>query len=242
MAILSSLGALSAQGTAPAPTTGSAPTAAQEAASNITTADQYFQQVSDRYEQIKDYSCKLSITSTKTSMEGNLIYRAPSLLRIDFSSPAGQVIAFDGQTLQVYIPQYQAVLSQSVDASSGGSGAGAGLATREGLKMMKRNYGIAFETSPDPVILAGTTEKVIRLILTRKTVAEGFKTIIVSVSADSKLIRRLEGTTLASETFTFDFVGIKLNQNIPENRFIYDSPASANVYNNFLFNSAGSGN
>ncbi len=238
MAVLmatTSLGAQAGAGTA-------APASTSDMSTNITTADQYFQQVSNRYQQINDYSCKLTIASAKSTMTGDLIYRAPSLLRIDFSSPAGQVIAFDGQTLQVYIPEYHVVLSQSVDTTSGGSGTGAGLATREGLKMMKRNYGIAFETSPEPVLLAGTTEKVVRLILTRKTVAEGFRTITVSVAADSKLIRRLEGTTLANETFTFDFSGIKLNQNIPENRFIYDSPASANVYNNFLFNSAGSGN
>jgi len=206
---------------------------------DITTAEQYFQQVSDRYSQVEDYSCRLVITAGKTTMTGNLIYRAPSLLRIDFDDPAGQVIAFDGQTLQVYIPQYQAVLSQSASANPGGSGAG--LATREGLKMMRRSYGIAFETNPDPVDLAGTTEKAVRLVLTRKTVAEGFRTIVVSVSPETKLIRRLEGTTLANENFTFDFTNIKLNQNIPEQRFIYDSPASANVYNNFLFNPADSG-
>lgn len=220
-----------------------AQTAEQGAAappSSIVTADQYFQQVSDRYAQIADYSSKLTITTGKTTMVGDLIYKAPSLLRIDFSSPAGQVIAFDGQTLQVYIPEYHAVLSQSVDSGTGSGGAS--LATREGLKMMKRNYGMAFETSPDPVVLPGAGDKVVRLVLTRKTVAEGFKTIIVSVSADTRLIRRLEGTTLANETFTFDFTGTKLNQNIPEGRFIYDSPASANVYNNFLFNSADSGN
>ncbi|HUX38580.1 MAG TPA: outer-membrane lipoprotein carrier protein LolA [Rectinemataceae bacterium] len=206
----------------------------------ITTAEQYFQEVSSRYAQVTDYSCKISISSGKTSMSGNLIYRAASLLRIDFSEPAGQVISYDGQTLQVYIPEYHAVLSQSVTPTSGVSAAG--LATRDGLNMMRRNYGIAFESNPDPVELAGTTEKVIRLVLTRKTVAEGFKTIVMSVSPESKLIRRLEGTTLANETFTFDFTGIKLNQNIPESRFIYNSPASANVYNNFLFNSTDTGN
>ena len=235
-AFIASLAPLSAQ----AATQAAAPPSTADASTNIMTADQYFQEVSDRYTQINDYSCKLTISTGKATMIGNLIYRAPSLLRIDFTSPPDQVIAFDGQTLQVYIPEYHAVLSQSVSTASGS--AGAGLATREGLKMMKRNYGIAFETSPDPVVLSGGTEKVVRLVLTRKTVAEGFRTITVSVAADSKLIRRLEGTTLANENFTFDFTGMKLNQNIPEGRFIYDSPASANVYNNFLFNSAASGN
>lgn len=223
--------------TAADPSVSASAEAAAEAAQNIITADQYFQQVSDRYAQVNDYSCTIAINSGKSTMTGALIYKTPTLLRIDFSDPAGQVIAYDGQTLQVYIPEYHAVLSQSVDTTAGGS-SGAGLATKDGLKMMKRNYSMAFETNPDPVPLAGTSEKVVRLILTRKTVAEGFKTIIMSVNPESKLIRRLEGTTLANESFTFDFTDIKLNQNISEGRFIYDSPASANVYNNFLFNSA----
>ncbi len=205
------------------------------AAQDIMTADQYFQQVSDRYSQINDYEGKLAISTGKALMFGNVMYRSPSLLRIDFVQPPDQVIAFDGETLTVYVPEYRAVLSQSVGANPGGTGAG--LATREGLKMMKRNYSAAFEANPDPVDLeGGAGEKVVRLVLTRKTVAEGFKTITVSVSPESKMIRRLEGMTLSSERFVFDFTAVKVNQNIPESRFIYDSPASANMYNNFLFN------
>jgi outer membrane lipoprotein-sorting protein len=206
------------------------------AAQDITTADQYFQQVSDRYAQVNDYEARIGISTGKTLMSGNVIYKSPTLLRIDFVQPPDQVISFDGDRLTVYVPEFHAVLSQSVTASPGGSGAG--LATKDGLKMMKRNYSVGFEVSPDPVALEGSAgEKVVRLILTRKTVAEGFKTIVVSIAAESKLIRRLEGTTLANERFVFDFTNIKINQNIPESRFIYDSPASANVYNNFLFNS-----
>ncbi|MFZ4616041.1 MAG: LolA family protein [Rectinemataceae bacterium] len=206
------------------------------AAQDITTADQYFQQVSDRYAQVTDYECKLAITAGKTAMAGNLIYHAPTLLRIDFAQPSGQVIAFDGQILTVYVPEYRAVLSQSVGSNTGG--AGASLATRDGLRMMRRSYSAAFESTPEAVALeGGGGERVIRLMLTRKTVAEGFRTIIVSISPESKLIRRLEGLTLANERFIFDFTGLRINQNIPETRFIYDSPASANMYNNFLFNS-----
>jgi len=210
--------------------------AAQDTA--ITTADQYFLQVSERYGQIVDYEGKLAISNGKSLMSGNVMYRAPSLLRIDFVQPPGQVISFDGETLTVYVPELHAVLSQSVGAASTGSGAA--LASKDGLKMMRRNYSAAFESSPEPVPLEGTTgEKVVRILLTRKSVADGFRTIMVSIAPESKLIRRLEGTTLANERFIFDFTGIKINQNIPESRFIYDSPASANMYNNFLFNTEG---
>ena len=33
----------------------------------------------------------------------------------------------------------------------------------------------------------------------------------------------------------FDFTDIKTNEGIPDTRFEYDSPASANVFENFLF-------
>jgi len=36
----------------------------------------------------------------------------------------------------------------------------------------------------------------------------------------------------------FNFTDIKLNQGIAETVLIYDSPASANLYNNFLFKDA----
>jgi len=205
---------------------------------DITTADQYFGQVADRYAQITDYEGRIAITTGKTVMTGTVAFKAPSLLRIDFVQPPDQVISFDGQTLTVYIPEYHAVLSQQVaDKAQSGVG-GASLASREGLKLMRRGYTMAFETSPSPVPLDdGGGEQVVRLVLNRRTVSEGFRTIKLSINPDSKLIRRIEGWTLAGDRIVFDFTGIKINQGIPAARFVYDSPASANVYNNFLFNS-----
>ena len=49
------------------------------------------------------------------------------------------------------------------------------------------------------------------------------------------LIRRITGVTLNYEEFVFDLTDIGINQNIPDTRFQYDSPAYANVYQNFLF-------
>jgi outer membrane lipoprotein-sorting protein len=45
----------------------------------------------------------------------------------------------------------------------------------------------------------------------------------------------MQATTIADGNIQFDFSNIKTNQGIPDQRFIYDSPASANLYNNFLF-------
>jgi outer membrane lipoprotein-sorting protein len=205
-------------------------------AQEIVTAAQYFAKVADRYSQIVDYEGKITISTTKDTMRGDIMFKTPSLLRVDFTSPPDQVIAFDGKTLTVYIPGYNAILSQSA-ADKPGAGSTA-LATREGLKMLRRNYTVAFETSPAPQPLEGATgEQAVRLALVRSSAAEGFKTIKLYITPDSLLIRRIEGWTISGEKLTFDFVGIKTNVGLPASRFVYDSPASANVYNNFLFKS-----
>ena len=202
----------------------------------IATAEQFFAKVSERYAEIFDYEAAIRITSTGQTMRGKLFFKSPSLLRIDFSQPAEQVIVFDGERLVVYIPQYRAVLQQETGAAGLGA-ASVALASREGLSMMKRNYTIAWEKSPPQAepLDEGSKEMVHRLILTRKTVSEGFKTVRISVSESSLLMLRLEGWTVANEKMSFDLSDMKLNQNIPATRFLYDAPASANVYNNFLF-------
>jgi outer membrane lipoprotein-sorting protein len=104
------------------------------------------------------------------------------------------------------------------------------------LTLLRRNYVPAFVTGPEPVPLdTNSHETVVKLRLTRRSVSEGFREIILSVSPETKLIRRIEGRTIAESNVRFDFSNIRTNVGIPEMRFIYDSPASANLYNNFLF-------
>jgi outer membrane lipoprotein-sorting protein len=205
-------------------------------AQEIATAEQFFAKVSDRYAEIYDYEAAILISSSGQIMRGKLFFKSPSLLRIDFTQPADQVIVFDGERLVVYIPQYRAVLQQET-GSAGLGAASVALASREGLSMMKRNYTIAWEKSPPQAeaLDEGSQEMVYRLVLTRKTVSEGFKTVRISVSESSLLMLRLEGWTVANEKISFDLSSMKLNQDIPATRFLYDAPASANIYNNFLF-------
>ena len=133
------------------------------------------------------------------------------------------------------MPAYRAVFTQEVTGSGAESAA---MASGDGLRMMSRNYTITFEKSPNPVALSDTEqEQVIKLLLTRKTVSEGFRTIVLSINPETKLIRRMDGTTLSGDKCVYDFTGITLNTGIPSNRFIYDLPASANVFNNFIYNS-----
>jgi len=54
---------------------------------------------------VTDYQADVHITAGHQPMAGTLLFKSPSLLRIDFSQPADQVIVFDGKTLLVYLPQ-----------------------------------------------------------------------------------------------------------------------------------------
>jgi outer membrane lipoprotein-sorting protein len=101
---------------------------------------------------------------------------------------------------------------------------------------MNRYYAIAYETGQTPTPLSpGSEEQVVNLVLTRKTFSEGFRTIKLSINPSSNLIRRVEAVTVQNQTFVLLFSNYSLNQGIADQRFIYDSPASANNYDNFLF-------
>jgi outer membrane lipoprotein-sorting protein len=196
----------------------------------IITAERYLETVSTQYSAMRDYEARIVIRSGTTDMYGTVSYLSPAFMRIDFTTPAGQVIVFNGEQLTIYLPAYQAILNQSVTSG------GASMASGQGLALMRRNYVPSFVTGPSAQPLeAGSGEQVVKLRLTRRSSAEGFREIILSVSPESRLIRRIEGTTLSGSLVRFDYSGIKINQGIPAQRFIYDSPPSANMYNDFLF-------
>ena len=204
----------------------------------IVTAEKYLESISDRYIEIKDYEARVVIRSDSTEMTGNLSYLDPFFLRIDFTEPAEQVMVFNGEVLTVYLPRLRAVLNQSVAPvrRSATPAGGASLATAQGLQLLRRGYVPTFVMGPDPVPLDDRNrEAVVKLRLTRRIASEGFREIILCIDPQTRLIRRIEGRTIAESLVRFDFTNVRTNVGIPEQRFVYDSPPTANLYNNFLF-------
>ena len=201
-------------------------------ADGIVTASSFFDSVSSVYASLRTYEANLDIKAGRTTMSGKVSFKRPDLLRIDFTNPSEQVICFNGDRLTIYLPGSSAILNQSVQANSG-----ANMATSQGLSLMKRYYNIAYEKSSAPVPLSeGSSEQVIKLTLSRKNTAEAFRYIKMAILPESKLIRRIEGITPQGESCVFTFSSYATNVQIPDNRFVYDAPSSANNYNNFLFN------
>jgi len=204
-------------------------------AQEIITADRYLEMVSDHYASVRDYEANIIIRSGNSNMVGEVSHLSPSFLRINFTQPANQVIVFNGETLIIYLPEFRAVLNQTINPNRAGA-TSAGLASSQGLSMLRRNYTPSFLTGPSPELLdASSTERVIKLRLTRRSVSEGFREIILSINPDTRLIRRIEGRTIAETEIRFDFTNIRTNIGIPQARFAYDTPPGASMYNNFLF-------
>ena len=199
----------------------------------ITTASAYFKQISEYYGSLKDYEADFEIKIEKQETAGKLSYKAPDLLRMDYSTPENQVICFNGDMLTIYLPDSSAVLQQSITQENGSA---ASLSTPQGLSLLSRYYTVAYETGQTAEPLEkGSDEMVVKFILTKKSNTEAFKYIKIAVNEDTKLIRRIEAVTPKNETFIFNFFDYKVNQDISDARFIYDPPSSANNFNNFLF-------
>ncbi|WP_052318043.1 LolA family protein [Spirochaeta africana] len=201
---------------------------------NIVTAAEFFRQVGTRYEDIDDYTAAISMRRGDTVMSGDMYYRHPNLLRINFRRPEEQVLVTDGSTLTLYIPALDVTMQQSLSGRQQDEEITA-LATREGLGLLRRLYSVSYLEGPTPVPLEeGSNEMVTKLRLTWRSPSEGFREIIVSVGSDM-MIRRMVGTTVSYDEVRLDFTEIQVNQNLTAEQFEYRSPPSANRFHNFLF-------
>ena len=208
-------------------------------AQEIVTAAQFFNTVSEKYGSISDYKATITILQGKDTMKGTLYYKSPNELHIEFSDPAGQVINSDGKTLIVYLPRYSVAFAQDLKTSKVSTNTAAGLASKEGLNLLKSSYSIGYVTGPDPVPLDDKiNEPVVKLILDWRSGSQAFRSLELSIAANG-LIRRIIGTTAAQTTVQFDFTNIQTNLGVPEARFQYDSPPTANMIHNFLFEPEG---
>ena len=206
-------------------------------AQEILTATDYFDSISKQYGGVEDYQAEITITREEEEMQGTLYYKNPNLLRIDFAEPEKQVLAVDGEQLTIYLPQHSVIMRQKLNRHS--SATIATMASNQGLHLLRRNYSIAFLEGPEPMPLEeGSRERVVKLKLVARSSNAGFRQLEVSVG-ENGLIRRIIGVTLSYEDLQFDFENLVINRGIPDARFNYESPASANVFDNFLFEPEG---
>ncbi|MBN2736976.1 MAG: outer membrane lipoprotein carrier protein LolA [Spirochaetales bacterium] len=203
-------------------------------AQEILTADDFLEQASAKYGTIEDYEAGISILQGETEMSGTIYYKNPHLIRIDFTQPPGQILTVDGENLLIYLPQHAVTLEQRLPRKS--SAAIASMARQQGLIYLINNYTVSYAVGPDKIPLDENHEDelVVKLRFIWRHSAEGYKELEISFDSNH-LIRRIKGITVQNVLVQFDFENIRLNQNLPDQLFNEESPATAYVYKNFLF-------
>jgi outer membrane lipoprotein-sorting protein len=202
------------------------------ASQEIVTGTDFFDRVAENYSNIQDYIAEFEMIINDTLMSGTIYFKDPNLMRIDFTEPEEQVLVSDGSIVKVYVPDYNVTLTQTLKEQTN-----PGLASEEGLGLLRRNYQIAFKNSPDPEPLVegdSSSELVYKLFLTWRNTAQGFREIEIAVTPDL-FIRQMTAVTADRRDVQFTFKDVRINQNIPDARFDYDSPPSSNNFDNFLY-------
>jgi outer membrane lipoprotein-sorting protein len=198
------------------------------------TAEKYFASVSDQHGDVSDYQAYITITKGNDVQSGNLYYKTPNKLRIDFDDPEDQVLVVNNEDLELYIPKFRVTFKQTLKKHN--SATLASMVSNQGLKLLQRNYRIGYLVGPEPVPLEdGSPEMVVKLKLTWMSQTEGFRELEMSINAGDKSIRRIIGVTGSFETIQFDFEDIDTMTKIPEARFDYEAPSEGNEIENFLF-------
>ncbi len=218
-------------------------TVASGSAQQIRTASQFLQRLSEEYAGFEDYMADIVVTTERERMAGTLYHRRPNLLNIEFTQPQDQFIITDGQFLRVHVPSLNTTLSQRLRSTADAPG---GIATAEGLALLRRNFSVAFQASPDFVGVnstgnfiepVGPDTQVVNLRFDTSTPDEGYRQLVISVDADYR-IRRIVGTTVDLNRVQFDFTNVRVNQGLPDSRFEYVSPPASSTFEDFLFDSA----
>lgn len=191
------------------------------AAGGVVTASAFFKSLSDRYAALSDYEADVTVTAS-SAMQARLSYKQ-GLLRMDFSSPKGQTIVYDGQMLTVYLPRSSAVLQQSKRDGVSSKGLG--------LSLISRYYSVQYVSANGE---SSEGEGIVQMAAYPKVAAEAFRSIMLYVDKESMLIKRVAAVPKSGGTIQMDFENYALNTGIPNERFVYDPPSSANIYNNFL--------
>lgn len=206
----------------------------------VLTAMTIFNRMAEKYGALGSYTAQVTISTEDpkdptrmVTMNGKLAWKRRGKLRIDFTHPREQVLLADGAQLLVYLSEYNVILSQKLDSEAANPG---GMATPEGLAMIRRGYNIAFKTGAGLVPLGNDPagEKGYRLALTWKSANQGFREMEMLVS-EALYIRRIEGITADNRKVVIQFDGISLNPAIPDLHFTYNTPPGANSYEGFLF-------
>ncbi len=196
-------------------------------------ATRYFDSVSEEFGNVKDYQAFVSITKGTDKKTGQLYYKSPNKIRINYINPSGQVLVVSDGLLMIFLPDFRVTMTEKLKSHSRSNLVS--MISNKRLTLLKNNYRISYLEGPDPVPLEeGSIEMVIKLRLRRESSSEGYRELEISVNEKDKTIRRVVGITASYETIQFDFEDIDIYSSIPDTLFDYEISSDGNVIENYI--------
>jgi len=193
---------------------------------------------------VKDFEADVKWIQDKDTQKGTLFFKNPQKLRINFTDPSKQVICSNGYMLWVYIDYLNLILKQEIlskDKTKSDDGKTQTvinpiLINPVGYDRFLTDYAIEYNEIKTQVDYKDGS-KVYQFKLFRwRSSKSGFNSILLTVSANDGLVRRVEGVTTAYRRVVLEIDNIKLNKNIGDLVFNYEPPAHANTVDNFITN------
>ncbi len=208
-------------------------------AQDFQTAESFFNSVCQVYAAINDYVSSVVINNDGEKSSGEMLFKYPNKVRINYTDPENQVLVMDGTRFALYLPKLRVTMVQNIKNDSSSGSGGIDLMTREGLQLLKTGYKVSYLESYQSVPLdEGDNTQVIKLKMDWKTTREGFRTLEIAVDPKTRLIRRISGITRDSKLVRIDIIKMKINQNIPDSRFDFEIPPEGHVVNDFIYDTS----
>ena len=193
-----------------------------------------------KFRDINSYSADFQITTKEGKVTRNLngvcLYKKPSKVRYNFSSPAGDTIVSDGKTLWIYIHKLQAVGKQDLTVEKNtGSGPVFTTASAEGLNRLFRKYHYKFDTISQPrQVDPRDPNEYFVLELEQREKIGGFEKMILYVDAKSYLIRRADATDGRGKETSIVFSNMDIGRELEDGLFNFHISGNAKIVNNPL--------
>jgi outer membrane lipoprotein-sorting protein len=220
------------------------------------------QRISNKFKsEVKDFKADIKWIQGNNVQKGEVLFKNPQKLRINFNEPQGQVICSNGYDLWVYISTLNTILHQKImdkprvktdnkskpdqNKSKNGQNKSKSDQTKNesllnpiflnpvGFDKFLSDYSIEYHETKDKVAYTDGT-KVYKFKLFRwRSSKSGFNVIILTVQ-ENGLIRQVEGTTASYRRLIYELDNIQTNTNLSELLFDYEPPTHATIIDNFI--------
>jgi len=190
------------------------------------SAQELAQALQKRYDTVADFSAdfvhvyKGGVLRKQLTERGRVAIKKPGRMRWEYTSPESKLFVSDGRKLYFYVPADKQVVVTSVPPPDQGTTPALFLA---GQGNLQRDFTVS-EASEN-----GRATDIRALKLTPKTPQAEFEWLILSVDADTLVLRGLEAQDAQGATSSFLFTNLKENVRMSDKTFTFSVPRGVDV-------------